>query len=48
MKSIQLRNGLWLVGEGERLAVCRDKFKTDVLGHIVQGRGRQMANQRTH
>jgi hypothetical protein len=37
MKSIQLRNGLWLVGEGERLTVCRDKFRTDVIGHIVQG-----------
>jgi hypothetical protein len=37
MKAIQLRNGLWLVGEGERLTVSRDKFRTDVVGYIVQG-----------
>jgi hypothetical protein len=37
MKSIQLRNGLWLVGEGERLTVSRDKFGTELIGHIVQG-----------
>ena len=37
MKSIQLRKGLWLVGEGDRLTVSRDKFRTDVIGQIVQG-----------
>jgi len=26
-----------LVGEAERLAVSRDKFRTDVVGYIVQG-----------
>jgi hypothetical protein len=35
MNSIQLKNGLWLRGESERLAVARDRHGVVVLGYIV-------------
>jgi hypothetical protein len=37
MKTVQLKSGLWLVGESERLAVAWDRNGTSVLGYILHG-----------
>jgi|HubBroStandDraft_6_1064221.scaffolds.fasta_scaffold779627_2 hypothetical protein len=37
MKAIELKSGLWLIGESERLAVGRDRYGLDTIGYVVQG-----------
>jgi hypothetical protein len=37
MKTVQLKSGLWLVGEFKRLAVAWDQNGMSVLGYILQG-----------
>jgi len=37
MTSMQLRTGLWLLGEAERWTVSKDRYGREVLGHITLG-----------